>query len=301
MPERDGYTPGVPCWVDASESDPEAALDFYGGLFGWEFEDMLAPGSEGSYFLARRETRGWSLFDMSGDLRSGDVAAVGSIPEAAAPTAMWNTYFWVDSADEAASRVRAAGGGVAIEPFDFMDASRIAAFTDPEGAAFRVWEAKEHKGARVVNDPGSLNFNGLNTRDVDGARSFYGSVFGWQTLAGPGGVEMWTLPGYGDYIERYHPGLRERWAEAGAPDGFEDVVATINPIADDQPGTPAHWSVTFAVDDADTTAAKATELGGKVIVPPFDAPWVRMTVIADPQGATCIASRFTPENKDLGG
>jgi hypothetical protein len=153
----------------------------------------------------------------------------------------------------------------------------------------------------VVNDPGSLNFNGLNTRDVDGARSFYGSVFGWQTLAGPGGVEMWTLPGYGDYIERYHPGLRERWAEAGAPDGFEDVVATINPIADDQPGTPAHWSVTFAVDDADTTAAKATELGGKVIVPPFDAPWVRMTVIADPQGATCIASRFTPENKDLGG
>jgi hypothetical protein len=301
MPERDGYTPGVPCWVDASESDPEAALDFYGGLFGWEFEDMLAPGSEGSYFLARRETRGWSLFDMSGDLRSGDVAAVGSIPEAAAPMAMWNTYFWVDSADEAASRVRAAGGGVAIEPFDFMDASRIAAFTDPEGAAFRVWEAKEHKGARVVNDPGSLNFNGLNTRDVDGARSFYGSVFGWQTLAGPGGVEMWTLPGYGDYIERYHPGLRERWAEAGAPDGFEDVVATINPIADDQPGTPAHWSVTFAVDDADTTAAKATELGGKVIVPPFDAPWVRMTVIADPQGATCIASRFTPENKDLGG
>jgi uncharacterized protein len=301
MPERDGYIPGVPCWVDASEPDPEAALDFYGGVFGWEFEHVLALGSEGSYFLARRETRGWSLFDMSGDLRSGDVAAVGWTPEAAAPTAMWNTYFWVDSADETASTVRDAGGRVAIEPFDFIDASRIAAFTDPEGAAFRVWEAKKHKGARVVNDPGSLNFNGLNTRDVDGARSFYGSVFGWQTLAGPGGVEMWTLPGYGDYIERYHPGLRERWAEAGAPAGFEDVVATINPIADDQPGTPAHWSVTFAVDDADATAAKATELGGKVIVPPFDAPWVRMTVIADPQGATCIASRFTPENKDLGG
>ena len=165
---------------------------------------------------------------------------------------------------------------------------------------FCVWEAKEHKGARLVNDPGSLNFNGLNTRDVEGARSFYGSVFGWQTLTMGGGLEMWTLRGYGDYLERYHPDLRKQMAEAGVVEGFEDVVATINPIADDQPDTPAHWSVTFAVDDADATAAKATELGGKVIVPPFDAPFVRMTVIGDPQGATFIASKFAPENKDLG-
>jgi uncharacterized protein len=89
-------------------------------------------------------------------------------------------------------------------------------------------------------------------------------------------------------------------AAAGAPQRFEDVVATLNPIPEDQPDTPAHWSVTFATDDADATAARATELGGKVVVPPFDAPWVRMTVIADPQGATFIASKFAPENRDLG-
>jgi uncharacterized protein len=82
----------------------------------------------------------------------------------------------------------------------------------------------------------------------------------------------WALPGYGDYLERYHPGLREQMAEAGAPEGFEDAVGSINPIADDQPDTPAHWSVTFAVDDADATAAKATELGGKVIVPRSTPP-----------------------------
>jgi predicted enzyme related to lactoylglutathione lyase len=145
-----------------------------------------------------------------------------------------------------------------------------------------------------------LNFNGLNTRDVDGAKAFYRSVFGWQTLVLNGGAEMWTLPGYGDYLERDNPALRKQMAEAGAPEGFEDVVASINPIADSHPNTPANWSVTFAVDDADATAAKATELGGKVIVPPFDAPWVRTTVIADPQGATFIASKFVPENKDLG-
>jgi predicted enzyme related to lactoylglutathione lyase len=301
MPERDGYIPGVPCWVDVSEPDPEAALDFYGALFGWGFEDVMPPSSGGRYFIARSAASGWSLFDTSGASRGGDVAAIGSVPEAAPPTAMWNTYFWVDSADETVAKVGDAGGGVLTEPFDFLDACRMAVCTDPEGAAFRVWEAREHRGARLVNDPGALNFNGLNTRDVEGARSFYGSVFGWETLAMPGGAEMWTLPGYGDYLEGYHPDLRKQMAEAGAPERFEDVVATINPIADDQPDTPAHWSVTFATDDADATARKATELGGTVIVPPFDAPWVRMTVIADPQGATFIASKFAPENKDLGG
>jgi uncharacterized protein len=301
MPERDGYIPGVPCWVDASEPDPEAALDFYGGLFGWEFEDIVPPGSEGKYFIARAKASGWSLFDPSGDMRSGDVAAVRSITEGAPPRAIWNTYFSVENADEAASRVRDAGGSVVIEPLDLLDAARVAVFTDSEGAAFCVWEAKEHKGAGLVNDPGSLNFNGLNTRDLEGARAFYGSVFGWQTLALDWGAVLWTLPGYGDYLEGYHPQLRKQMAEAGAPEGFEDVVATINPIADDQSDTPAHWSVTFATDDADATAAKATKLGGKVIVAPFDAPWVRMTVIADPQGATFIASRFVPENRDLGG
>jgi predicted enzyme related to lactoylglutathione lyase len=144
-----------------------------------------------------------------------------------------------------------------------------------------------------------LNFNGLNTRDAQGAESFYGAVFGWRILTLEGGAEMWALPGYGEHLEQGHPGLRKQVAEAGAPAGFVDVVASITPIADDQPDVAAHWDVTFAVDDADATAAKATELGGTVIVAPFDAPWVRMTVIADPAGATFIASKFVPENRDL--
>ena len=61
MPERDGYIPGVPCWGDASEPDPEAAVEFYGALFGWKFEDVMPPDSEGRYFIARCETKGWSL------------------------------------------------------------------------------------------------------------------------------------------------------------------------------------------------------------------------------------------------
>jgi uncharacterized protein len=302
MPERDGYIPGVPCWVDASEPEPEAALGFYGGLFDWDFVDAMPASADGGYFIARGVSTGSSIFDTSGERRSGDVAGIRSIPDGAPRRASWNTYFWVDSADEAAARVREAGGSVLTEPFEFMDACRMAVFSDREGAAFGVWEARGHRGARLVNDPGALVFNGLNTRDVDGARAFYGSVFGWQTAGIGGGAEGWTLPGYGDWLEReHHPELRRQMAEAGAPDGFEDVVAAIIPLADDQPDTPPHWSVTFAVADADATAARAGELGGAVIVPPFDAPWstptytIRITVIADPQGATFTASKFIPE------
>jgi predicted enzyme related to lactoylglutathione lyase len=298
MPERDGYIPGVPCWVEVSEPDPEAAVDFYGGLFGWKFEDAM-PDSEETYLIARGETETSSIFDTSGQVQSGDVAAVGSVPEAAPPVAIWNTYFWVDSADQAASKVADAGGAVLREPFDFLDACRMAVFTDPEGAAFGVWEAKNHKGARLVNDPGAPVFNSLNSRDIGGAKSFYGAVFGWRTGPIGGGAEGWTLPGYGDWLEsEHHPNIREQMAQAGAPEGFEDVIGGIIPIADDQPDTPPHWSVTFATDDADATAAKANQLGGKVIVPPFDAPWstptytIRITVIADPQGATLSASKF---------
>jgi uncharacterized protein len=236
MPLRDGYIHGVPCWVDASEPDPDAAVDFYGRLFGWEFEEVMGPSSADKFFVARAEARGSSIFDLSGEVHGGDVAAVRSIPEAAPRTAIWNSYFWVDSADGVASKVRDAGGGVVMEPFDFMDAARVAAFADPEGAAFGVWEARAHRGARLVNDPGSLVFNNLNTRDVDGAKAFYGSVFGWQTGSIGGGAEGWTLRGYGDWLEReHHPGLRKQMAEAGAPEGFEDVVGSIIPIADDQP------------------------------------------------------------------
>ena len=96
---------------------------------------------------------------------------------------------------------------------------------------------------------------------------------------------MWVLPGYGDHLEELSPGLRKGMEEMSAPRGFEDVVAGINLISADQPDRPAHWGLTFAVDDADAIAAKATELGGTVLMPPFDGLGA-MAVIADPQGAT---------------
>jgi uncharacterized protein len=194
MPERDGYIPGVPCWADTSQPDPDAAAGFYGGLFGWEMENVLPADSDAKYFIGR--------------IGGKDAAAVGSVPEGAPEMAMWNTYIWVESADETASKVKDAGGSVVTEPFDIMDSGRMAVFSDPEGAVFCAWQAKEHKGSQVVNEHGSVNFNSLNTRDAEAAKSFYESVFGWGTMDVGGGFEMWTLPGYGDHLEKDNPGLR---------------------------------------------------------------------------------------------
>ncbi len=281
MPERDRYIPGVPCWVDSQEPDPEAVLPFYSGLFGWEFENGMPDDAEGVYYMAR--------------IRGGDVAAISSVPPGAPPRAMWSTYVAVADADASATKVRDAGGTVFMDPFDVMDAGRMAVVADPEGAMFCLWQAKENIGAKVVNEHGALNFNGLATRDPEAAEPFYNAVFGWKILplkAGP----MWVLPGYGDHLEEQNPGLKENMKQMGAPDGFVDVVAQITPIEAGDSDTPTHWSVTFAVDDAVATAAKAAELGGEVVAEPFDAPWTRLAVIKDPQGATFIAGQFVAEN-----
>ncbi len=284
MPDRNGYIPGVPCWVDTNQPDPQAAVRFYAGLFGWQMEDGMPEESGAHYFIGR--------------IRGGDVAAISSVPEGAPPSATWNTYIWVEDADITAKMAVEAGGAVLAEPFDVMEAGRMAVLADTEGAVFCIWQPKEHRGATVVNEHGSLNFNGLACRDVAAAERFYGAVFGWEHLPLASGP-MWALPGYGDHLEASTPGLREQMAGMGAPEGFVDVVAQLLPIPEGDTEMQPHWSVTFAIDDIDATAATAVQLGGAILDGPHDAPWVRMAVIEDPQGARFIASQFVPENAAL--
>lgn len=254
MSQRDDYEPGVPSWVDTLQPDPEAAMAFYGALFGWEF---AGPGPMG-YFVAR--------------LRGRDVAGLGAQP-AGVPSAppAWNTYVYVESAAETADRARDAGGAVLVEAFDVLPAGRLAILADPAGAVFGAWEPRERKGAQLVNEPGAWAMSHLETRDPDGAAAFYGAVFGWTTETfgeGPGAFTMFRLPGYVGG-EPHQPVSRE-------------VVATMAAVRDD--GTP-RWSVNFWDRDVDATAAKAVELGGRTLVAPFDTPMSRTAVLADPHGA----------------
>lgn len=272
MSDADRYIPGVPCWVDTTQPDPDAAARFYGELFGWRSEDRMPPGSAERYLVASVED-----------------GAVGAIAGPAEP-ATWHTYVLVEDVDATARAAAEAGGTVVAEPFDAGPAGRLAIVADLEGAHLRLWQAGERAGAGAVNQHGALNFNDLHSRDVEAARAFYGAVFGWTTIE-LGDSWAWTLPGYGDHLERRQPGLRANMEQMGAPHGFEDVVATLRKADGD---APAQWAVTFGADDADAIAEQAERLGGTVLVAPFDAPWVRMTVLADPAGAVFTASQFVP-------
>lgn len=275
--ERDGFPPGVPCWVDATEPDPPAAAAFYGSLFDWEMEDRVPAEAPGHYFVAR--------------LGGRDVAAIGSVMDGAPPAPAWNTYIGVVSADAAAARVEAAGGRVLVAPFDVMAAGRMAVCADPAGAVFSVWQPGTRTGAQVVNAPGSWNWSNLHTSDPQGAPAFYGEVFGWEAspLGAGSDTSMWRLPGYADFLERFDPGLRARHAEFGAPEGFSDCIGWMMPQAE---GAEPRWRVTFSVGDADAVAARAEELGGRVLMAPEDMGVVRLAAIADPQGAELTVSQF---------
>jgi predicted enzyme related to lactoylglutathione lyase len=224
------------------------------------------------------------------------VTAIGSIPEGQARKAVWNTYISVDNVDAMATRIKQAGGTITQPPMDVPnDAGRLVAFTDTSGAPLHAWQPNKHIGAQLVNEPGTWNWSDLNTRDMAAAKSFYNSVFGWQTMPvdfGMGEAYMVRMPGYGDFLEQMNPGVRKGHQDAGAPEGFTDAICWLQPLTDET--AQPHWSITFSTDDADAIAERATKLGGTVVVPPFDVPYARITVMTDPQGATFTASKFIP-------
>jgi predicted enzyme related to lactoylglutathione lyase len=87
----------------------------------------------------------------------------------------------VANADETAEKVKQAGGTVVMAPMDVMTAGRMAVFQDPYGAFFSISQAGDHHGAQLINEPGSLSWNELNTHDTEGAAAFYAAVFGWKS------------------------------------------------------------------------------------------------------------------------
>jgi uncharacterized protein len=251
MSERDSYPPGVPCWVDNLVEDPDTTMAFYAGLFGWEFD---GPGPS-DYYAAK--------------VRGRDVAGVGQAAPGA--SAGWNTYVSVTSADDTARSAER----VLVEPFDVLPAGRLAALQDPAGAIIGVWEPAERLGCQLVNEASAYAMSALHTPDRDTAARFYRDVFGWETDEFAPGVSLFRLPGYVGG-EPAQPVPR-------------DVVAVMA-LDEDPAHRPARWSVDFWVMDADTVAGRAPELGGSVVVAPFDSVPERQAVLADPAGAVFSVS-----------
>jgi predicted enzyme related to lactoylglutathione lyase len=152
-----------------------------------------------------------------------------------------------------------------VEPFDTPGGGRVATVRDPAGATVSLSQPGEHFGAELVNQDGTWTWAELTSGDLAAGRDFYVALFGWAAEDAPGPFPRTTFT-LGDLLI----------GGGHAPAPQEDP-------------TP-RWNVTFWVPDADQTAARAQELGGKVLLPPMDIPVGRFTVVADPQGATFIAT-----------
>jgi len=272
LPPR-SYPHGVPSWVDTEQPDVEAAIAFYGGLFGWTFEDAMPAGAPSRYVIAQ--------------LGGGDAAAIGG-PYQGTPA--WNTYVSVDDADAVAQRLVAGGAAIETAPTDAGEGGRGAVMTDPEGVQFRIWQPRKRFGVQVANEPGAWNFSDLHTGDAEAAIAFYRDAFGWQ-FEDLGLATLIRRPGYGDHLEAtVDPDIRVRQSKVSAPVGFEDAIARLDATG---PGEQAHWHVSFTVADRDRAVVDAERLGGQV-VDTADRGWTRTALIRDPQGAEFTASQFEP-------
>ena len=246
MGKRESYEPGTFCWVDLSTSDADGAKDFYSGLFGWEFEDNEIPGG--------------SVYTMC-QVRGDTVAAIIQQDQ---HLGHWNSYVSVASVDETTARAKELGVTVLEEPFDVMEAGRMAVFADPGGATFCAWEAGKHIGAGRVNDIGCLGWNELQTPNPDTASDLYSRLFDWS-------VERMEHDGTTVYVLVKN--------SAGRTNGG------IMPIVEGQDDTLSHWLPYFVVTSCDEAVAHIEELGGELLAGPMEPGAGKIAVTRDPQGA----------------
>lgn len=246
MGKRESYEPGTFCWVDLSTSDLDGAKTFYGGLFGWKFEDSEIPGG-GVYTMCY----------VQGD-------PVAAMVRQDQQPGHWNHYVSVENADKVAAKAKQLGARVFEEPFDVLESGRMALFADPGGAALCVWEARDHVGAGRVNDAGCMAWNELQTREPEKAADFYSALFDWQT-------EPVQTDGRTVYVTIKN---RAGWMNGG-----------MMPVSEQHGDAPPHWLPYFTVESCDEAVARTKDLGGALLAGPMEPGAGRIAVLSDPQGA----------------
>ncbi|MEM7736474.1 MAG: VOC family protein [Deinococcota bacterium] len=248
------YPDGMFNWVDLSTPDMEGAKAFYTNLFGWDARDRTT-----------NQDTIYTMFSLEGQT----VAGMSPAQSEESP-AFWASYVKHSDVDAATQRATEAGGEVIMPPMDVMSEGRMAFIKDAAGAAFGVWQPKNHIGAALVNTPGALVWNELQTQNPTIASKFYEDVFGWQTTADDTGYMM---------------------IQNG-----ERVQAAMIDMSTDHPDMPPHWAVYFMVADIKASTDKVEQLGGKVLAPNIDAGEMgAFSMAQDPQGGMFVIMEFKGE------
>jgi predicted enzyme related to lactoylglutathione lyase len=249
MPVMTKYDHGQFSWVDLSSHDMAEAKRFYGEVFGWSVEDQDTGGGPPYAIFTNDGNQVAGLGQMSDEMK-----AQGIPPH-------WSNYINVDDAEAVTKKATSLGANLMFPVMQVVEAGWMSMIVDPTGAPFAIWQKNQHIGAGQVNDPGCFCWNELATRDVEGAKTFYGELFGWTFEENRDGeAPYWIVRNQG----RMNGGMMG--------------------IAKDWGDVPPHWGVYFTVEDADATAANIQKMGGKVVMAPFDVSIGRIGINADPQG-----------------
>jgi predicted enzyme related to lactoylglutathione lyase len=246
MPTIDAHAPGTICWIDLASSDADGATEFYCELFGWTAGEPI-ENAGGYRMLLHRGRQVAGLAPCWGDTDAS----------------VWSTYVASADAAETCAAAVASGGDVVMDAMDVLDAGRMAILRDPGGAQVSVWEAGEHRGYELQDEPGAPLRSELLTRDLATACAFYRAVFGWTAERrehGGSASTLWRL--------RDDPVAGALELDASRPEGDE-----------------AHWRVAIATADCDAAARRCLALGGAVRDLPAEAPQGRCAVLEDPAGA----------------
>ena len=249
MSIRTSYKQGTPSWVDLATTDQDGAKTFYSSLLGWDWNDM--DMGDGAFY---------SMAQLKGKSAAGAYTQMQDERDMGIPP-HWTTYITVDDVDATAAKVESAGGKVHVPPFDVFDSGRMTMIEDPTGGVVGLWQAKNHIGSEIVNEPTAFCWAELMTDDVEKAGAFFEEVLGIQVhnQTDPFPYTMFMIDG----------------SPVG---GMMAKTPEMGPM-------PNVWINYFAVEDTDSTAAKAESLGGKIMVPPMDIPVGRFAGLTDPQGA----------------
>ncbi|MEV6768738.1 VOC family protein [Nocardia sp. NPDC051030] len=243
------FVTGSPSWLDLGSPDVDAAVRFYGAVFGWTFES--AGPEAGGYGFFRKEDK--------------TLAGIGPLTEEGASSA-WTVYFQTPDAEATAKLVEQAGGTVRVPASDVFDSGRMAAFTDPGGAEFAVWQPSAVKGFELASEPNALCWVELQSGDATAALAFYRSIFGWRAQE----MEM--------------PGMKYTVLSTADGDQQDASFGGITPQPTRDAGSV--WAAYLAAEDSDATVAKVLENGGSILMPATDVPEIgRIAWFADPFGA----------------
>ena len=243
---------GTFCFGELNTHDVELAQRFYGSVLGWNAVDAPTPDA------------GYRLFQLRGQDVAGLRLAKGAT--------RWVPYLGVDNVDRVVARAQELRASLVSAPFDVSGLARKALVTDPAGGVVGLWEPRGHDGAALLDQPGSMWWAELLTRDVQSAKSFYAALLGWKAVD--------TLK-YGIHYSVFKLG--------------DASVAGLLPIRADWGPVSPYWQILFAVEDCDAAVERATSAGGSLVFGPNDIPNAgRAAIISDPGGAIFVVMRPLP-------